>query len=263
MKTLEKHLLILEPLLEELAPLGYFRKGKQLWHINRQEGYAILIEAEMYTRGTYKQVLIQYGSFWKDISASSQGGVFLGSVLALDDRCIPFPTFGIENAEEPEQLVRASAPYMVDQVKTTVLPILRDIHDLPSFVKASEALDAQNAGVISWPRGERVWDYLALGDRSAARDYLHRLLRYSWRDVLETIIAALSPDKQAEVRRYNEQRASLMDCAEQQSRERLQHLLDDIAAMDDAQLAQVLQTRRARSEAALAANLGPRRWNQL
>lgn len=263
MKTLEKHLLILEPLLEELAPLGYFRKGRQLWHVNRQEGYAILIETEMYMRGTYKQVLVQYGSFWKDVIASSQGGVSLGSMLALDDRCIPFSTFGMETAGELEQLVRDSAPYMVGQVKQQVLPILRGIHDLPGFIKASEALDAQTAGMISWPRGERVWDYLALGDRSAACDYLHRLLRYSWRDALETIIASLPPDEQTAARRYNEQRASLMDRAERQSRERLQRLLDDITAMDDAQLAQTLQTRRARSEAALAAYLGPRRWNQL
>lgn len=263
MKTLEKHLLILGPLLEELAPLGYFRKGKQLWHVNRREGYAILIETDMYMRGTYKQVLVQYGSFWKEVTASSQGGVSLGSMIALDDHCIPFPTFGMETAGELKQLIRDSAPYMVGQVKQQVLPILRGIHDLPSFVKASEALDAQAAGMISWPRGERVWDYLSLGDRSAAYEYLQRLLRYSWRDVLETCIAALPPAKQAAALQYNEQRASLMDRAEQQSRERLHRLLDDIAAMDDVRLAQTLQTCRARSEAALAAYLGSRRWNQL
>lgn len=263
MKTLEKHLLILEPLLEELAPLGYFRKGRQLWHVNRQEGYAILIETEMYMRGTYKQVLVQYGSFWKDVTASSQGGVSLGSMIALDDRCIPFPTFGVENTGELEQLVRDNALYMVGQVKQQVLPILRGIHDLPGFVKASEALDAQTAGVITWPRGERVWDYLALGDRCAACDYLLRLIQYSWRDVLETSIAALSPDKQAAALQYNEQHASLMDRAERQSRGRLQRLLDDIAAMDDVRLDQTLRTRRTRSEAALAVYLGPRRWNQL
>lgn len=263
MKTLEKHLLILEPLLEELAPLGYFRKGKQLWHINRQEGYAVLIEAEMYMRGTYKHVLVQYGSFWKDISASSQGGVSLGSMLALDDRCIPFPTFGIETVEELEQLVRASAPYMVNQVKNTVLPILRSIHDLPSFVKASEALDAHSARGISWPRGERMWDYLALGDRSAAYDYLHRFIQYAWRDVLERCIADLSPDKQAEARQKNEQNAALMDRIERENRERLQTALHELEALTDDELASLLQERYAKSEAALAAYLGSRRWKLL
>ena len=79
MKTLEKHLLILDPLLDELAPLGYFRKGRQLWHVNWQEGYAILIETELYMRGTYKNILIQYGSFWKDVDARSRKPVSLGS----------------------------------------------------------------------------------------------------------------------------------------------------------------------------------------
>lgn len=263
MTTLEKHLLILEPLLEELAPLGYFRKGKQLWHINRQEGYAILIEAELYMRGTYKHVIVQYGSFWKEISASRQQGASLCSMLTLDDRCIPFPTFGIETSEELEQLVRASAPYMVDQVKNTVLPILRGIHDLPSFVKASEALDAQSAHVISWPRSERMWDYLALGDRNAAYNYLHRFIQYAWRDVLERCIADLSPDRQAEARQKNEQNAVLMDRIERENRERLRTTLHELEALTDDDLASLLQKRRAKSEATLAAYIGSRRWNLL
>lgn len=262
MTTLEKHLLILEPLLEELAPLGYFRKGKQLWHINRQEGYAILVEAEMYMRGTYKHVLVQYGSFWKDISASSQGGASLGSILALDDRCIPFSTFGVETAQELEQLVRASAPYMVDQVKNTVLPILRRIHDLPSFVKASEALDALHPPGV-WPAHHRVWDYLALGDRSAAHDHLHGLIHRTWREDMERHIASLPPEQQAEARQWNEQRASLMDRTERANRERLQAVLDELERMSAAELSALMQQRFARSEAALAAYIGPRRWNLL
>lgn len=262
MKTLEKQMLILEPLLGELAPLGYFRKGKQLWHINRQEGYAILIETEMYMRGTYKQVLVQYGSFWKDISASSQGSISLCSMITLDDSCIPFPSFGIKNAQELERLVRDSAPYMVSQLKQKVLPILRTIHDLSSFVKASAALDAlQQPG--GWPTHHRVWDYLALGDRNVAHNYLQDLIKRTWREDLEKHITTRSPAEQKEIHRWNEERATLMDRIERKNREQLQAVLHDLEALTDDALAALMQARFSKSEATLAAYIGPRRWNQL
>lgn len=261
MTTLEKHLLILDPLLEELAPLGYFRKGKQLWHINRREGYAILIEAEMYMRGTYKNILVQYGSFWKDVSASSRG-VSLGSILVLDDRCIPFDTLFFDTAEELEKIIRDSAPIFVDMMKKTRLPILQSIGDLSSFVQASQSLDALSTG-ISWPGGERVWDYLALGDRKRAFEYLRTQSQYTWRPIFEQSIASLPHDQQEERRRDHAQYNARLDRLEAQNRSKLQSVLIDLAKLSDDELAAIMQERFARSEASLAAYLGPRRWNQL
>ena len=83
MKTLEQHLLILEPLLEELAPLGWFRKGRELWFVDRKEGYALCIHADLYMAGTYKNVFVHYGSFWNNIQADSYGAS-LGSNYWLD-----------------------------------------------------------------------------------------------------------------------------------------------------------------------------------
>ncbi len=262
MKSLEKHLLILEPLLEELAPLGYFRKGKQLWHINRKEGYAFLIESELYARGTFKSILVQYGSFWKDVIVSSSG-VSLASMLALDDRCIPFDTLFFDPAEELEKIVRDSAACMVDQFKQQVLPILRMVHDLPSFVRASEMLNTQSAGVISWPRGERVWDYLALGDQESAYAYLQHQIQYSWRAVFEQSIAALPPDEQEKRRREHEHYDVRLNHLEAQHRSALKHMLMDLQGTSDDRLAAMLLERFTRTETALAAWIGSRRWNQL
>ena len=260
MNPLEKHLLVLEPLLEELAPLGYFRKGRQLWRIDRQQGYAIMLETEMYMHGTYKNICVHYGSFWKDCTASKQQGISLGSMITLDDRCLPFDTICFETDDQLEQIVRASAPYMVHQVKQHVLPILRTIHDLPSFVKASEAI-LQRPG--TWPAPHRVWDYLALGQRETAYSYLRGLLRYSWRDALEKSLVALPPQQQATARQWNEQRAALMDRNEQHFRARIQSVLDELEAMQDDVLTVMLQARFSRFETALAAYIGPQRWKQL
>lgn len=262
MKTLEKHRLILDPLLESLAPLGYFRKGRQLWRIDRREGYAILIEAELFARGTFKSILVQYGSFWKDVIVGSSG-VSLGSMLPLDDRWIPFNTIFFDTAEELEKIVRGSALCMVDRFKQQVLPILRTVHDLPSFVHASEMLDAQSASVISWPRGERVWDYLVMGDRKRAYEYLQRQISYSWRAAFEQTIALLPPDEQEKHHREHAHYDARLNQLEAQHRAALQHMLTDLQETSDDQLASTLQARFTQTEAALASWIGSRRWNQL
>lgn len=262
MKTLEKHLLILDPLLELLAPFGYFRKGKQLWRIDRREGYAILIEAELYARGTFKSILVQYGSFWKDVIVGSSG-VSLGSMLTLDDRCIPFDTIFFDTAEELEKIVRDSALCMVDRFKQQVLPILRTVHDLPSFIRASEMLDAQSANVISWPRGERVWDYLIMGDRELAYEYLQRQISYSWRAAFEQTIAMFPPDEQEKRRREHAHYDTRLNQLEAQHRSALQHMLTDLQGSNDDQLASTLQARFTQTEMSLASWIGFRRWNQL
>lgn len=262
MKTLEKHLLILEPLLEELAPLGYFRKGKQLWHINRQAGYAVLIEVEMYMRGVYKSLIVQYGSFWQNIKANQSRGVWLGDLLSIDESCVPFNTVFFDTVEELDKIVRDSAPFFTNEMKMKVMPILRTIHDMQSFVRASEALDALNPS-LTWPRRERALDYLALNDQQGALDHLDRLLRYSWRDRFEANLAKLPPEEQERIRSYASNSNALADQAEQQTRRKLQAYRDELAQMDSATLTAQLQERRAQSEAALAACIGSRRWNQI
>lgn len=262
MKTLEKHLLILDPLLEELAPLGYFRKGKQLWHINRQEGYAILIEVEMYTRGVYKRITVQYGSFWQDIVANKSRGVWLGDLLYINEDCIPFNTIFFDTLEELEKIVRDSAPLFVNEMKAKVLPILRTIHDMPSFVHASETLDAFTPS-LTWPRRERALDYLALGEQQGALDHLDRLIRYTWRDRHEANLAKLPPEEQGRIRSQASNSSALADQAEQRTRLKLKAYRDELAQMDSAALTVLLQERRAKSEAALAAYISPRRWNQI
>lgn len=197
MKLQEKHMLILEPLLEELAPLGWFRKGRELWFVDRKEGYALCIRAEMYMDGTYKNVFVHYGSFWNDVKAGPYG-VSLGSSYWLDcHSCIPFDTIFFETSEELEDIVRRSAPVLVDAMKETVLPILRTIHDLPSFVAASGQLDTLlNLYNKQW-RCTQVWDYFALGRPEDAMAHIDRLIEpWPWRELYLANLAKRSPEEQ-------------------------------------------------------------------
>lgn len=262
MKTLEKHLLILDPLLEELAPLGYFRKGRQLWHINRQEGYAILIEVEMYMRGVYKRITVQYGSFWQDVKASQSRGVWLGDLLSIDEDCVPFDTVLFDTPEALDKIVRESAPLFVNEMRAKVLPILRTIHDMLSFVRASEALDALTPS-LTWPRRERALDYLALGDQQGALDHLDRLMRYSWQDRYEANLAALPTEEQERIRSQSANSSARADQVEEKTRRKLQAYRDELVQMDSAALTALLRERRVQFEAILAAYIGPRRWNQI
>lgn len=155
--------------------MGWFRKGRELWFVDCKEGYALCIHAEMYMAGTYMNVFVHYGSFWNDVKAGPYG-VSLGSSYWIDCHShIPFNTICFETSEELEDIVRRSAPVLVDAMKEKVLPILRTIHDLTSFVAASEQLDTLLKLYNKQWRRTQVWDYLALGRREDAMAHLDRL----------------------------------------------------------------------------------------
>ena len=146
---------------------------------------------------------------------------------------------------------------MISQFKQQALPILRAIHDLPSFVHACEALDAlQPPGI--WPTPARVWDYLALSGRKAAGAHLRNLLQRSLRRESEQVIASCPSEEQAAIRRWNEERAARMDHIERIKQAQIQTVLQELESLQDDELASRLQERRTRTEAALAAYLGPR-----
>lgn len=264
MKTLEKHLLILEPLLAELAPLGWFRKGRELWFVDRKEGYALCIHVEMYMNGTYKNVFVHYGSFWNDVKAGPYGVSLGSSYWLVCNSCIPFDTIRFETAEELESIVRRSAPILVDAMKEKVLPILRTIRDLPSFVAASGQLDKLLKLYNKLWRCTQAWDYFALGRPEDAMAHLDRLIEpWPWRERYLANLAKRPPEEQEKRRSQVLKDIEEREAIEQENCAQLAAYKAEIAAIPPEDMPRVLQERRTASEAALAAHLGPRRWKAL
>ena len=221
----EKRMLILGTLLKELEDCGYFLGNGYLFSVNRSGRYCVAIQPELRSNGCIKLVSISFGTFYRRLVLDRKYGVALGESLMLnavsgwsDCSC----------AQMVDDYCHVAADDLIIRIREGILPYLRQIHDIASFVDAAECLDGFHPKA-TW-QYERAWDYMALGYREFLDSIIHHPLFEA-----EGLIPNHIPVCQ---------------------------LLAELQRLDDAAVQVELEKRAALSEHSCQDYFGVRRWNK-
>ena len=226
----EKRMLILNPLLEELGADGYFMYNGYLYRVDRAAKYCVAIHVQLYSNGCIKQVSVAYGTFYRKLEFDRRYGVALGELVMLGS----IPGWHLcSNAKEADAYCRDAAEEIVGRMKKVILPGLRRIKDIPSFIKVAEDFDGFHPMAL-WQE-ERAWDYMAIGQRERAYQFLDSLIHH--------------PLYEAEGLPHN----TVTLC----------QLLDQLHGLDDKSVQMELEKRVVRSEHSCQDFFGVRRWNTI
>lgn len=226
----EKRMLILGPLLQELEDCGYFLGKGHLFSVNRSGRYCVAIHPELYSNGCIKLVHVSFGTFYRRLVLDKKYGVALGEALMLS----VMPGWSdCSNAQMVDDFCHVAADDLVNRIRNGILPYLRQIHDIASFVDAAECLEGFHP-MATW-QYERAWDYMALGYRERAYQFLDSIIHHPLFEA-----EGLIPNHR------------LPAC----------QLLAELQMLDDAAVQVELEKRVALSERSCQDYFGVRRWSK-
>lgn len=170
-RAAEKVRMIQEPVLRKLEGHGAFARGRSVWYINKSLRFLVFIEPILSSRGYFLSVCVGAASFYRGISITTTSkSLVLGDDVKYDVEPSYQEIIQLASVDDIDHLCMKQKDQILNWLDRYIIPAILQISSYADYLRFCEDM-----GKLRHPTQAPhmlAWDYLGVGDRQRAYEYL-------------------------------------------------------------------------------------------